>query len=494
MTLTIHKEENEQREIKLTVEVSEDQVQSAMRSKARELGREMRFPGFRRGKVPYRVVVQRLGREAIRAEAIDDMVQNVFEEALLEGEIEAYGQPIFDDLKPDPLVLEFTVPLQPTVTLGEYRELRREIDEVTITDEALEEALEQVQITHQQVEEVARPIEAGDMITVSGKGEVEPAEENDQEEGADEDQSQEDVTAPGQNDDEEKTGEEYGQVNTPEPGTEVLFDQENLELILDSKKLFPGTPVVDNLVGHSAGDIVSFGFAFPNDFEDEDLAGREASFELGITNVKSRDLPPLDDELAKQEGDYETLEEMRDGLREDLQKRAENQAKEDLMESTIDDMLDDAVISYSPVAVEMELDEMLESFKGQVTQSGWEFEDYLKIQGSTEDSIREDFRESAEVRLARRLVMRQFMLDEKLRVDTADVEELIDERVGHYEDEELRKKMHDFFLTGPGFDMISSEVLSNKVYERMVAILSGNAPDLDALAEEEALSASLEEE
>jgi trigger factor len=142
----------------------------------------------------------------------------------------------------------------------------------------------------------------------------------------------------------------------------------------------------------------------------------------------------------------------------------------------------------------MELDEMLESFKGQVTQSGWEFEDYLKIQGSTEDSIREDFRESAEVRLARRLVMRQFMLDEKLRVDTADVEELIDERVGHYEDEELRKKMHDFFLTGPGFDMISSEVLSNKVYERMVAILSGNAPDLDALAEEEALSASLEEE
>jgi hypothetical protein len=86
------------------------------------------------------------------------------------------------------------------------------------------------------------------------------------------------------------------------------------------------------------------------------------------------------------------------------------------------------------------------------------------------------------------------MLDEKLRVDTADVEKLVDERVGHDENEELRQQMHDFYLTGAGYDMVSSEVLSNKVYERMMAILSGNAPDLDALEEEEEVFASLEEE
>ena len=202
----------------------------------------------------------------------------------------------------------------------------------------------------------------------------------------------------------------------------------------------------------------------------------------------------MDDELAKLEGNYETLEELRTGLRETIGEQAENQAKEALIESTIDDLLVDADVQYPPAAVEMELDEMVESFKNQIKNSGWEFEDYLKIQGSTEQSIRDDFSERAEERLTRRIVLRQFMLDEKLRVDTADVEKLVDERVGHYENEELRQQMHDFYLTGPGFDMISSEVLSNKVYERMVAILSGNAPDLDALEEEEEVSASLEEE
>jgi FKBP-type peptidyl-prolyl cis-trans isomerase (trigger factor) len=138
---------------------------------------------------------------------------------------------------------------------------------------------------------------------------------------------------------------------------------------------------------------------------------------------------------------------------------------------------------------------MIESFKNQVTRSGWEFEDYLTIQGSTEESLRDDFRENAADRLRRRLILRQFMLEEKLRVESADVEALVDERTGNIENEELRQQMHSFYLQGAGFDMISSEVLSNKVYERMVAIFGGNAPDLDALdeEEEEALDASEEE-
>jgi len=474
VTLTIHKEENDERELKLTVEVSEDQVEKAMRGKARELAREMRFPGFRRGKVPYRVVIQRLGRDTVRAEAIDEIVQTVFVEALEEAEIEPYGRPTLDDMKPEPLVMEFTVPLPPLVTLGEaYREMRREIEPVTITDDAVDEALEQVQIQHQTVEPVDRAIEAGDLVTVSGKGELAPAAVETADEENDEAEDQEETT---------------------EPTADVLFDQEQLELLMDSEKLFPETPFVDNLTGLSAGDETTFGFTFPEDYEEEDLAGREASFELTIIEIKSRDLPALDDELAKLDGNFESLDEMRSGLTKQLQKQAEDQAKEDLIESTIDILLEDAVVQYPPAAVEMEIDEMVESFKNQVTRSGWEFEDYLKIQGSTEDSIREDFSENAVERLSRRLALRQFMLEEKLRVDTADVEALIDERTVDIENEELRKQMHDFYLTGSGFDMVSSEVLSNKVYERIVAILSGNAPDLDALDDDEEDAADSEEE
>ena len=182
MAITIHKEENDQRELQLKVEVSEDQVETAMRKKARELGRELRFPGFRRGKVPYRVIIQRLGRDAVRSEAIDDIVQTVFVEALDEADVEPYGQPALEDMQYEPLELKFTVPLAPVVTLGDdYREMRREIEPVAVTDEAIDEALEQVQFQHQTTETVDRAVEAGDLVTVSGRGELLPQETADEE-------------------------------------------------------------------------------------------------------------------------------------------------------------------------------------------------------------------------------------------------------------------------------------------------------------------------
>jgi FKBP-type peptidyl-prolyl cis-trans isomerase (trigger factor) len=119
----------------------------------------------------------------------------------------------------------------------------------------------------------------------------------------------------------------------------------------------------------------------------------------------------------------------------------------------------------------------------------------MKLQSLTEDSLRDDFRESSEDRLRRRLVMRQFVLDEKLRIEAQDVEALIDERVARFDDnEELRNSMRNFYLSGSGFDMISSEVLSDKVYDRITAIFSGTAPDLTDLEEAEAIENALDEE
>ncbi len=469
MTLTIHKEENDVRELQLKVEVSEDQVEKAMRKKARELGREIRFPGFRSGKVPYRVIIQRVGRNAVRADAVDDIVQTVFADAVQEAEVQPYGQPTLDNMEVEPLVFEFTVPLEPVVTLGEdYREMRHEVEPVVVTDEALQEALEQVQIQHQTTEPVDRPIQESDLVTVSGKGELVAVEAEDEE------------------------TEEGDDPVDPQP--ELLFDQENLELVMDDKKLFPGTGFVAALIGCNVGDDAHFTINFPEDFEEEDLSGREANFELNVIEVQSRELPPMDDELAKLDGSYETLDEMRDALKKQLQQQAENQAKEDLIESTIDELLEDAEVIYPPAAVEMEIDEMVESFKNQVTRSGWEFEDYLTIQGSTEDALRDDFADNAAERLTRRLILRQLMLAEKLTVEFSDVEALVDERTADIDNEELQQNMKNFYLQGSGFEMISSEVLSNKVYERIQAILSGNAPDLDALEEDEDQSDASEEE
>ncbi len=475
MTLTIHTEENDQRQMAVTVEVAEERVQKAMRNTARKLARDAYIPGFRKGKAPYQVILRRVGEETLRAEAIEDMVQSVFEEALAQSGIELYAQPSLDEVEQNPLVYKFTVPLAPTVTLGAYRELRREVTEPEVTDEAVADALQKIQERHQVVEPAERPAALGDLVTLSGKGILLPRAADEEAEG------------------EEADGEETA-VTESSDQEEILFDEEQTELLMDADVLFPGTPFVEQIVGLSAGDQKAFTFAFPEDFDDEELAGREASFDVTLLEVKSRILPELDDDLAKQEGDYETIDELRASVRDNLQNQAEADAKNELIERMIDDLLADAEIVYPPAAVEMEIDTMVDSLKSQITRSGWEWEDYLRIQGMDEHSIRHEFEDTAVERLQRQLALRQFIFDEKLTVKAEDVDEKIDARLEDFGDnDELRDSMRQYFQSGYAFEMISSEVLMDKAYERMRDILAGNAPDLASLEIDDAADVDEEE-
>ena len=126
MTLNIHTEEDSERQLKVTVDVPEQRVQAQMRRTARSLAKRVRIPGFRKGKVPYNVLVNRVGEPALRADAIEEMIEPIFMEAIEEIGVQPFRQPSLDDVEFEPLVLKMTVPLEPTVTLGEYRSIRKE--------------------------------------------------------------------------------------------------------------------------------------------------------------------------------------------------------------------------------------------------------------------------------------------------------------------------------------------------------------------------------
>ncbi len=472
MTLTIHKEEDAQRQLLLTIEVAEERVEKAMRQMAKKVAKDVHVPGFRRGKAPYQVIVNRVGREALRAETVDEIMPAIFEEALADvDETELYGRPELTDVEMEPLVLKFALPLQPIVKLGDYRGIRQEVEPVEVTAEAVDKALEEIQIKHQVLEEVDRAVEAGDLVALSGLGKLAPEEaEAAKAEGADADEV-------------EATEAEENAAGSAE---QIIFAEERIDLLMDSTKVYPNTPFVENLLGLSAGEQTSFSFVFPDDYEDEELRGREAAFEVTILNVQSRQLPDLNDELAQQEGEFETLAELRAATLERLQQAAEAQAKEDLIEGMTDKLLAEAELVYPPAAVDAELDDMLQTLKTQARYSGWEWDDYLRMQGLTEEMLRDNFRETAVTRVERGLLIRQFILDEKLRVKAEDVDGLIEERVRKFENEDLQNSMRDYYRQGSGFDSISGEVLHEKVYERIMAIYAGTAPDLAELEDEDA--------
>jgi trigger factor len=185
---------------------------------------------------------------------------------------------------------------------------------------------------------------------------------------------------------ETETEETADEAVEEQPGAkgEVIFNEERVDLLMESAEIFPGTPFIENIVGLSAGDEKTFTFVFPEDYEDEDLAGKEATFTITVLDVKRRELPPLDDALAKQEGPYETVAELRQGLREQLKEPAEREAQNTLLEGMIDDMLAQASLVYPPAAVEQEIDDLMANLKNQVTRAGWQWEDFLKMEGKVE--------------------------------------------------------------------------------------------------------------
>lgn len=442
MSLTIHTEEDNERQLSVTIEVPEERVQAQMKRTARDLARQVNIPGFRKGKVPYNVLVQRIGAEAIRADAVEEMIEPILEEALEEIDAVAFRQPTLDDIDMEPLVLKLTIPLEPKIALGDYRAIRKEVSDVQVEEEALEEALEHIRSHHQVLEDVNRPVETGDMVTLTGTGKI------DDNEG------------------------------------ETIWSANSNDLVMDPGRVFPDLPVVENILGLSAGDKKEFRFTFPEDYEEEELAGKEVVFEINVERVQSRELPELNDELAQKEGRYETLEALKESLQKELFEQAERQASSDLFDEVIEEMVAEAEVVFPPAVVESELDSNIKNFKEQITRSGMQWEDYMKLEGESEASLRDKWREGATERVRRGLVIGQFIREEGIKVESADIDSAVDKRLDQFGDnEELREQLRSVFTQGSALEMMSNEVLMDKAMERVREIVTGVAPPLPEATE-----------
>jgi len=443
VTLGIKTEEDEQRQLKVTVEVPEDQVQQEMRRTARKLSRQLRIPGFRKGKVPYNVMAHRIGEESLRAEAVESMLESVVEEALEEVETQPFRQPTLDNIEMDPLVLDITIPMRPKVTLGDYRSIRREIKPVEITDEALDEALYQIRTKHQILEEADRPVIEGDIVTLSGEGKID---------------------------------EEDGQ---------VVWNENEIELPMEAERTFANVPFVENIIGLNIDEEKEFSFSFGDDYDDEELAGKPATFRVKVLKVQSRELPEMSDELAQEEGDYQTVDDLREAVNTELFERAERDARAETLDEFTTDLVEGAEMIYPPAAVESELNGMVEETREQVTRSGWQWKDYLQLQGETEETLREQWNDNATKRIERGLVLREFISVEVLTVSTQEIDEGIEKRAKDLKaDDDLKAEMRKMFSQGHGLDLVSNDVLMDKVTDRVEEILSGSAPDLGSLIAE----------
>lgn len=446
MTLQIEQQETENRELKLTVQVDEARVQDEMRKTARKIARQMRIPGFRPGKAPFNVVQNWVGKEALRAESVDALTQKIYMEALDQVEAVPYAPGSLDELEMEPLVMQLTIPLQPLVELGDYREVRIDAPVVEVSDEEVNEAMEAIQEKHALLEPADRPAKEGDVVIADFKAVQDDAE---------------------------------------------LINREGAELLLDPEKLYPHIPFVENVVGMSAGDEKSFDVDTGSDEDDEEEGEEQEprlmTYTVKVHEVKSRYLPPLNDDLAREEGDFESLLELRVDVRQKLTDAAQQKADGEYVDQVFDQIREGATVTYPPAAVENEIDLMLEDMEQRFSQQGWGLDDFLKIQGKTREGLREEYRPEAINRLERSQITIALVEAEQLSFDEGDIDRLLDERLGQMGEmeEETLQQIREMYTSGQGRMMMANDMMMTKFTERLQAIGLGEAPELPEPSDEE---------
>lgn len=283
--MKIQTENLQDRQVQLTVEVPADRIGPAMRSAARRLGKNTKIPGFRPGKVPYEVLVGRFGEEAVFEEALDSLGQEVYSQALEESKLDPIAPGTLNEVvSRDPLVLRYNVPLTPEVDLGKYRKLRLDFEPAQVTDEALEEVLENLRQRRALIEPADRPSRMGDVLVLDVDGELEQADD---------------------------------------PKERTILKEEGISLLLDAENDWPAPGIAEQLAGMAAGDERSVDHTFAEDYATEDLRGKTAQFRFRCKEVKSRLVPEWTDDLARGMGEYEDLLDLRLKVRESLKEQAE---------------------------------------------------------------------------------------------------------------------------------------------------------------------------
>lgn len=385
--------------VKLEVEVESERVEEAVERAYRRVARSLRIPGFRPGRAPRKVVEMYVGKEALWQEAIEDLIPEAYREAARQAAVEPVAQAqidIVDYGEGKPLTFRAEVDVKPEVTLGEYKGLNVEKRVRKITDADVDELLERIRNNQAQLVTADKDALAeGDFAVIDYDGFID--------------------------------GEPFrggaGRGELVEVGAEDFL---------------PG--FTEQLVGMKIGEEREVEVRFPDNAR-EDLAGKQAKFRVRLQEIKTRIVPELDDELAKEVGDFETLEELRADARKRLEEAAASEAEVELEATVIRMAADNASVDIPEVMIDQEVEQMKQELEFSLMRSGLRLEDYLKMNNLTEEQLRADLRLGAEQRVKTDLVLEAIGRAEGLQASEEEVDERIRILLGSGRSEEELKEL-----------------------------------------------------
>ena len=394
-------------QIGLEIEISAETSQKTYEKVVQNLARTVNIPGFRKGKVPRQILVQRLGSQRIKAAALEEIIQKTLEEAVKQESIDSLGnyqlRSNFDELlvqyKPgETLTFSASVDVPPTVELGEeYKNLSVKAEETTYDPTEVDKFLEQrrqEQATLVPVEE--RPAQMGDVVVVDYQGRSPAAE-----------------------------GEEGEEIS----GTQA----KDFQVELEEGRFIQG--MVEGIVGMRPEETKKVAVTFPEDYPREDLANQPAIFTITLKEIKEKELPELDDDFAQEASEFETMAQFRESLETQFQEKAEKETKNSINEAIIKQLVQVASLELPETMIKEEVDAMLTQTAMQMQQMGIDVNQLFTAESVPQ--MRERSRPEAIVRLKQDRILKEIGKRESLEVEPEAIEAKITEIQEQLSDQQL---------------------------------------------------------
>jgi len=351
--------------VRVEAEVSGESVKTGVDRAARDLAREMRLPGFRKGKAPPSLVIQRLGFGAVLQEAIRESLPRWYEEALLRSGVSSVGDPDIEivaapESEGEPLGFKFEIGARPPAKLGEYKGLEVGRAEPEPVEEIVDREVERIRTGFARLEPVERAAADGDVLLVDFEGLLD------------------------------------GKAFEGGKASDYLLE-------LGSGQLIDGFE--EQLAGAEAGEERKVEVTFPEDYQAEQLAGQDAVFAVEVKEVREKVLPELDDDFASEASEFDTLDELRADISKRVGEVVDERAEQDFRVAAVDAAVDAASVEIPDELVGARAAERLERLERQLAGRGMSPDAFLQMQGKTREELLEESKPDAERELKREAVL-----------------------------------------------------------------------------------------
>ena len=404
-------EKVEKSQVALTVEVGAEAFQAAVEKAYRKMRGKINLPGFRPGKAPRKLIERMYGAEVFYEEAINIAFPDAYEEAVKEQELQVVGYPAVElvgDATGDGFTFKAIVPVYPEVTLGEYKGLTAEKEEVKVSAADVDERLKQLSDRNTRLVSVEREAKEGDTAVIDFDGYLD---------------------------------------GKPFDGGKG----ENHSLELGSHSFVPGFE--EQVVGMKAGDEKDIDITFPEDYH-ADLAGKAVVFKVKCHEVKEKEVPEMDDEFAKDVSEFDTLKELKADLKKKISEERQKAADREFEDALMTKVAEGITAEIPDAMVENQARQFVENFKMQITQQGIPYDQYAQMTGITEAKLLEDAKEPA---------LRQVRMDLALAaVIKAENIEASDEEV----EDEFKKLAEQY---GMDLEMVKKYVQADQVKDQVIS-------------------------